>query len=65
MNPNSHQVHILYSVHFLQQHALETLIAMVIIYRLLIGDKIKTALKLTQFIEKLKETTPQYIFVCS
>ena len=42
MNPNSHQVHILYSVHFVQRYALETLIAMVIIYRVLIGDKNNT-----------------------
>ena len=49
MNPNSHQVHILYSVHFVQRYALETLIAMVIIYRDLIVDKNKTARKLTQF----------------
>ena len=39
MNPNSHQVHILYSVHFVQRYALETLIAMVIIYRVLIGEQ--------------------------
>ena len=45
MNPNSHQVHILYSVHFVQRYALETLIAMVIIYRVLIGDKNKNGSK--------------------